>query len=195
MTGYRSEEVIEMPEFGESSYRRFLQGDQTALEDLIRTYSDSLVRFAYSYVKNSAVAEDIAGDAFAALFIKARKIRDDTHLRCYLYKIVHNGCMNYLRRHRNEVPLEDVEGVLSSGDTEQGAVLRERDRLVYVCMQALPRQYCQVLQLAYYEELSPWEIGGILNKSPKQVYNLLARAKKALKDLLEKEGISHEDLR
>jgi len=184
-----------MPEYGESSYRRFLQGDRTALEDLIRTYSDSLVRFAYSYVKCAAVAEDVAADAFAALLVKPRRIKDESHLRCYLYKMVHNGCMDYLHRHRKEIPLEDVEGVLSSGDGESAAVLRERDRIVYLCMQSLPEQYCRVLQLAYFEELSPWQIGEIIKKSPKQVYNLLARGKKALKELLEKEGITHEDLR
>lgn len=184
-----------MPEFGKSSYCRFLRGDIWALEDLIRTYSDSLVRFAYSYVKNSAVAEDVAGEAFAALFVKARKISDDEHLRAYLYKTARNKCVDYLRRHREEIPLGDVENVLSGGDVERDAALRERDRKVYACMQALPDPYREVLQLAYFDGFSPSEIGGIMRKSSKQVYNLLARAKTALKGLLEKEGITHEDLR
>ena len=184
-----------MVEYGKYSYCRFLQGDIRSLESLIRTYSDPLVRFAYSYVRNSTVAEDIAGDAIAALFLKARKIGDDNHLRSYLYKTARNKCMDYLRRHREEIPLSDVENVLSSGDVERDALLRDRDRKVYVCMQRLPDQYREVLQLAYFDGFSPLEISKVMGKSAKQVYNLLARAKTALKVLLEKEGVTHEDLR
>ena len=60
---------------------------------------------------------------------------------------------------------------------------------------ALPEQYREVLQLAYFDGFSPSEISGVMRKTSKQVYNLLARAKTALKELLEKEGITHEDLR
>ena len=184
-----------MAEHGQSSYCRFLRGEIRTLEELIRTYSDPLVRFAYSYVKNSAVAEDIAGDAFAVLFLKSRKIADDAHLRSYLYKTTRNKCMDYLRRHRENIPLCDVENVLSSGDVERDTLLRERDRKVYVCMQDLPDLYREVLQLAYFDGFSPSEISKIMAKSAKQVYNLLARAKTTLKVLLEKEGVTHEDLR
>ena len=49
-----------MAEIGVSSYRRFPKGDQTALDQLLISYSDALVRFAYSLVHNAAAAEDIA---------------------------------------------------------------------------------------------------------------------------------------
>jgi DNA-directed RNA polymerase specialized sigma24 family protein len=51
-----------------------------------------------------------------------------------------------------------------------------------------------VLLLHYIERFSVQQICTILGKSSKQIYNLLARAKTALKEILIKEGISHEDL-
>ena len=183
-----------MREIGESSYRRFLQGDSQALEEMIRTYSDALVRFAYSYVKNSAVAEDLAGDAVALLFMKAKRFSSEAQLRAYLYKILHSRCVDYLRKHRSEVPLEDVENVLGFGDTEGDFLRQYRDERLYICMQALPSQYREILQLAYFSGFSLQECGGILGKNVKQIYNLHTRAKMALKLLLEKEGITHEDL-
>lgn len=183
-----------MADYGESSYHRFLQGDPAALEELIRTYSDSLVRFAYGYVRNASVAEDVMEESFAALFLKARPIRDDAHLRAWLYRTVRNKCVDHLRRCRDEVPLSDVENVLHGGDTEADAFRRQRNETVYLCIQRLPAQYRDVLQLSYFDGFSPEEICRITGKTAKQVYNLLARARVALRELLLKEGITHEDL-
>lgn len=183
-----------MAEFGESCYHRFLQGDKTALEELIRTYSDALVRFAYSYVRNAAVAEDVMSDSFAALFMKAKRLPDADSLRAYLYKIARNKCMDYLRRHRDTVPLADLENVLHVSGADVQLWMQERDKTVYACMQALPSQYREVLQLKYFDGFGVSDICRISGKSAKQVYNLLARAKDALKKLLKKEGITYEDI-
>ena len=102
-----------MKEHGVSSYRRFLRGETDALEVLVTTYSDELVRFAFGYVKSEAAAEDVVSDSFATLFMKAKSFSEDDQLRAFLYKIVRNRSVDYLRRHRRELPLEDVEGALS----------------------------------------------------------------------------------
>jgi len=84
--------------------------------------------------------------------------------------------------------------VLQCGDVGVDAQRKMRDDAIYVCMQSLPEQYREVLHLIYFEGFSPEQTGKILKKSAKQVYNLHARAKLALKELLEKEGISREEL-
>ena len=183
-----------MAEIGASSYRRFLQGDNTALDEFVRTYSDALVRFAYGYVRSAAAAEDVAAESMAVLLLKKKRFPDESHMRAYLYQIARNKCVDYLRLHRQEVPLEDVENVLGSGDPERDLLIRQRDEGLYRCMQRLPGQYRQVLILTYFDGFSVKEVGRIMRRSAKQVYNLLARARAALKTMLEKEGITHEDL-
>lgn len=183
-----------MSESGESSCRRIQKDDWVTLDALLRTYSDRLVRFAYSYVNDSAVAEDLAEDAFATLIFKGGRFDSENQLRSYLYKVTRNRCIDYLRRHRHEVPLADVENVLHSENAEQTVFRKQRDETLYVCMQALPRQYREVLQLCYFDGFSLQQAAAILKKTMKQVYNLHDRAKTALRELLIKEGISHEDL-
>ena len=183
-----------MAEIGASSYRRFQQGEQTALDQILVAYSDSLVRFAYSLVHDSAAAEDIAAESIAILLTTYKKFRDDGHMRAYLYGIARHKAMDYLRLHRYMVPLEDVENVLGGGDLEMDVLRKERNQAIYRTIQALPEQYRQVLQLTYFDEFAPKDIAAILRKNQKQIYNLLARAKVALKELLEKEGITHEDI-
>ena len=191
---YKGEEVMIVAEIGASSYRRFLQGDQTALAEFISQYSDALVRFAYSFVRNAAVAEDVAAEAMAILYMKSIKFPDEKRMRAYLYKTARNKAMDYLRRHKHEVPLDDVENVLGSGGPEKDTIRRERDEAVYQCLQKLPEDYRQVLHLAYLEGFSIPDVCKVMNKYPKQVYNLLSRARSALKQELQKEGITSEDL-
>lgn len=183
-----------MKEYGESSYRRFLRGETDALEVLVTTYSDELVRFAFGYVKSEAAAEDVVSDVFATLFMKAKRFSEEDQLRAFLYKMTRNRAVDYLRRHKRELPLESVEASLSVPGTEGRLLRKERDEALYRCLGQLPRQYREVLELTWFEEFSNEQVASILGKSAKQVYNLRARAKETLRTLLEKEGINREDL-
>ena len=66
-----------MPGTGESCSRRALWKDPALLDRLIRTHSDSLVRFAYSFVCDSAAAEDIVSDKAEAKRISACGFDED----------------------------------------------------------------------------------------------------------------------
>lgn len=183
-----------MSDKGLSQYQRYLSGDESGLEELVRTYSDSLIRFAYCYVQDADAAEDIMEDTIVALIMKQKRLDSGEKLHGYLYKIARNKSIDYLRKHSRDVPLEDVQNVLTAGDLETGHFRRARNERVYVCMQSLPEQYREVLHLLYFEGFSLPQIGQILHRSMKQIYNLHNRAKGALKELLIKEGISYEDL-
>ena len=183
-----------MAENGASSYRRFLQGEEEALSEFVRIYSDALVRFAYTFVHDSAAAEDIAAEAVAVFYMKAKKFPDEAHLRAYLYKIARHKAIDYLRRNKNLVPLEDLENILSTESPEEDLFRRERDLVLYRCMGKLPQQYALVLQLSYLEDLPVKQVCTVMGLGSKQVYNLLSRAKTSLRNLLEKEGITREDL-
>lgn len=180
--------------YGVGSYRRYLQGDENALEELIREYSDPLVRFALCLVKDISVAEDVVEDAFATLLFKRRHFSERDNFRAYLYRIVRNKCMDFLRFHKRHTTIEPLENILVGGDLYKETEMRERNEKLWSCINALPLQYKDVLYLVYFEGYKPETVSGIVRKSKKQTYNLLARAKASLKELLIKEGISYEDL-
>lgn len=175
-------------------YAKYLDGDDTALEALVTQYFDGLVRFAYCFVKDSNVAEDVVSDAFAVLIVKRKRFFARASFKTYLYKIVRNKCVDYLRFHRRFTPLEDIENTLCSGDVEGSVERDERAELLYKCMQGLPAQYKNALMLTYVEGFTIEQTAKITNRSVKQTYNLLARAKQSLKQLLINEGINYEDI-
>ncbi len=176
-----------MQDNGVSSYHRFLQGDTKALEEFVALYGDALVRFCYCFVRDLYAAEDIAEDSFAALIAKRKRFADEAHLRGYLFKTARNRCLSQLRK-KKIAPCGELP------DGEQLALERERDRTVYACLGRIAPQYRDVLYLVYFEGFKPEELERTLKKSRKQIYNLLARAKAALKEKLIKEGISDENL-
>ena len=178
---------------GTSSYNRFLNGDNTALDELVVFYSDALVGFALCIVGDADVAEDIAADTFACLVVKRKKFVEEASFRTYLFKIARNKCIDYIRASSRSSAQADFEQ-FAGGNAETDVLKRERDRLLYSALTKLSPQYREVLHLAYFEGFSIKEIRRVMKKSAKQVYNLLARAKLSLKEILIKEGIDSEIL-
>ena len=174
-------------------YREFLGGDKEALERLVQLHGDALTRFAYCIVKDADAAEDVTADTFAALIVKRKKFREGAAFKTYLYTVARNKAIDYVRKNGKNRPLQGLENILASENRED--ILRqERNERLYACMQRLPAPYKEVLYLRYFDGFSAAEIGKILKKNAKQVYNLLSRARSALKLRLVKEGFSHEDI-
>ena len=182
-----------MMDKGATLYRRFLAGDAVALEEMVREYSDALVRFAYGYVRDLPGAEDIMADTFAVLMIKRKKFRQAAQFKTYLYTIARNKAIDVLRAQKKQLPLSEqcAQKELSALDA---MLLREKERVLGEQLQKLAPQYAEILQLHYFDGFSVGEICKILHKSAKQVYNLLSRAKLTLKENFCKEGISYEDI-
>lgn len=175
--------------YGVGSYRRYLQGDERGLEELVTEYGDALVRFAYCIARDFAAAEDIVQDAFATLMFKRKRFSNDDNFRAYLYKMVRNKGIDYLRVQSKTASLNDLQNVLVGNNFETDILLREQNATLYCCMQRLSPQYAQVLYLVYLEGCKIEQAAKIMQKNKKQAYNLLARAKASLKELLRREGI------
>lgn len=183
-----------MSDSGLAYYKSYLHGSEDALEQLVKLYSDALIRYIYCIVGNSAEAEDIMEDTIVTLITKRKRLNDEDSFKAYLYRIAHNRAISHLRKRRGDLPLSDVENVIAGIDLETVYFRRARNNTVYICMQNLPDQYRQTLQLTYFDGFTLQDVSRITGKSMKQVYNLHTRAKQALKELLIKEGISYEDL-
>ncbi len=166
-------------------YRRFLRGDSAALENTVRFYSDALVRFARHYVQDSMTAEDIMEDAFVALILKRKQFSEEEQLRAYLFKTVRNKCISHLRGQKRLKALSDYANTLVGSSLDNELLRREKQRAVQDALKKLPKQYQEALLLSYYDDLTVQELCDALGKSQKQVYNLIARAKAALKKILE----------
>ncbi|MBR4732360.1 MAG: sigma-70 family RNA polymerase sigma factor [Lachnospiraceae bacterium] len=175
-------------------YIRFLrEGDEEALRTLFLKHKDSLTFFLYGIVRDAEDAEELMMDTFALLASGTAhySIRKDAEFKTWLYAVARNQARMFLRRHR-EIPSEiweDAEPMAEMGSfgnsPEQAMLADERNTKLWKVMQSLHPDYAQVLYLTYFENMTPSEIGRVMKKSEKQVYNLSARAKVSLKGKLE----------
>ena len=71
---------------GASSYRRFLDGDETGLNEIVEMYGDNLMYFINGLVKNIDMAEDLMEDTFMELVVHKHHFREESSFKTYLFK-------------------------------------------------------------------------------------------------------------
>lgn len=169
---------------GASSYRRFLDGDEGAFDEIMDALFYSLVFFVERYVHDFHAAEDIAMDAFSDLIVHRHRYNFKVTLKTYLFMIGRSRALNYLK-HRKIISfteLSDAHGMADDEKTPEEHVLSdERRRAVNAVVSKLPADMSTVIHLVCFEEMTYDEAAKVMKKSRKQVDNLLYRAKKELR--------------
>ena len=112
-----------MSQTGLNCYMRYLNGENNALEEFVSTYSDALIRYAYCYVQDAALAEDVMEETIATLLFHRKHFSNENHMQAYLYRVVRNKSIDHLRKRKREVSLTDVEEVLYGNDVENQVIL------------------------------------------------------------------------
>ena len=86
---------------GAGSYRRFLEGDESAFDDLMKELFRGLVFFIDRYVRDVHAAEDIAIDVFSDLVVHPHRYNFKVSLKTYLYMLGRSRALDYLKRRRH----------------------------------------------------------------------------------------------
>ena len=174
-------------------YRRWLGGDESAFDEILRANFDRLTFFLERYVGDAASAEDIAMDVFAWIVANPKRYNYSTSLKTYLFMLGRSRALNQIKRRDRTlaVPLEAAENTPSSGETPEDAVLlTERNRELNAALDRLADDMRLAVHLVYFEEMSYGEAAKVMNKSKKQIDNLLYRARKELREALEAKGVT-----
>ncbi len=73
------------------------------LDELVREHLDSVYRVAFSVVRDSALAEDVAQDAILKAWKALPTFRGESSMRSWVLRITHNTAISTLRRRREEL--------------------------------------------------------------------------------------------
>lgn len=182
-------------ETDETVYRRYLDGDEGGMRELLERYGDPLTLYINGYVKNIPDAEDLMIEAFAYLTTKRPMIRDGG-FKAYLFKTARSYSLRFLGQQRKHTvfSLDELEYEPESGELVETIVqTNQRSRIVHLCMADLQPDYREALFLVYFEGMSYREVAGVMEKSEKQIDKLLQSGKKHLRAALEKEGLAYAD--
>ena len=181
---------------GAEYYRRYLAGDDEGLAELVRLYRDSLAGYLAAFVGDSHTAEDLTEDTFVRLVTKKPKFRGDAAFKTWLFAIGHRVALDYLRRarRRQTLPMDAAADLPTDDDLHTLWEQRECSAVVRQALRRLPPAYRQALWLVYYEDYNHNQVAAVMGKSVHSVDTLLYRARIALRQQLEQEGVTYEDL-
>lgn len=176
---------------GASSYRRFLDGDESAFDEIMKELFDNLVFFIDRYVHDVYAAEDIAIDTFSDLVVNRRRYNFKVTLKTYVFMLGRSRALNYIK-HRKKLTFEELSEAENISDDreilEESVLTDEVKRTVNDALSELPEEMHTAVHLVYFEELTYEEAAKVMKKSRKQVDNPLYRAKKELRNIIGKDG-------
>ena len=170
--------------------RRVRSGDTDAFGSLVDEYQKNVYNLALRMTGNPEDAQDMSQEAFIKAYNSLSSFRGDSKFSVWLYRIVSNVCLDFLRSRSKNQPMSlNVE--LDDGETEldipdlrslpedelERALTRQavRDGL-----DALPTDQRQILLLREIEGFSYEEICRILDLEEGTVKSRIFRARKNL---------------
>lgn len=146
--------------------------------DLYLTYYSKLVRFAKEFVQHEEDAENITQDVFADLWEKRDFITHIENMNAYLFRLVRNRCLDYLRhkvfeqRYMESLQLSCEEEAVEDHDTEI---------LIRAAINSLPQRCRDIFLLSRVEGLKYREISEHLGISVNTVECQMGIALKKLR--------------
>ena len=166
--------------------RRIRKSDREAFDSLFRLMYPQLVRFAVSYTREKSSACDIVQDTFVILWQKRKQIDEKRSLRAFLYQIVRNRSINYLRDYSNESFSPNPEGfnqqnISGLDQTENDKPSNQLSEKFNEWIKSLPERQREAFELSRFEGLDHDEIAEVMNISAKTVNNHIVAALKKLK--------------
>jgi RNA polymerase sigma-70 factor (ECF subfamily) len=182
---------------GASSYRRFLDGDDNGIVEIIRIYKDGLILFLNRYVQNIQIAEDLAEDTFVRIVTKKPRFAANYSFKTWLYTIGRNIALNYIKHNRkiSDTSAEELERLSKDEETMEQSYLREEQKImVHHALSNINADYGTILYLKFFEDLTNEQIARVTKKNKRQIENLIYQAKQSLRAELKKEGFPYESV-
>lgn len=148
-------------------------------EEILDTYGNSILRYAYSYLHNMEDAEEVLQDTLVQFLKTAPDFENRQHGKAWLMRVAGNLSKNRI----------DYNAVRQTDELNEELVSEDREDLSFVweAVKSLTVKYREVVHLFYYEGYSTRQIAQILRKNEATVRSDLHRGRAKLKEVLKEE--------
>lgn len=145
----------------------YLEGNESALEFLIRRHKDKVYYYILSKVKDEELAEDLFQDTFIKIIrtLKTDRYNEEGKFINWVMRIAHNLIIDYFRKaaktrevhSTNEFDVFNL--VIDKTGTAEYQIMKEQTESDLVrLIEELPEEQKSVLKMRIYEDLSFKEI-------------------------------------
>jgi len=189
MAGKRRESHAGPPEDEVRAIAACQKGEKQAYELIVRRYAARAIAVARSILRDAALAEDVAQEAFVRAYRAIRRFRLSEPFYPWLYRIVKNASLTALRKRGQQTALSlDAEDApplpAPPSDPSSKATRAELRSAIEDAMAQLSEPHREILHLAHFEELTYKEIAACLEIPIGTVMSRLWAARQALRKVL-----------
>lgn len=163
-------------------------GSQPAFHEIVRRYERPLYNLIERIVRDPALAEDVAQDAFLKAFRGLGSFDRERRFASWIFRIANNAAIDALRRRRDDrlVQRDPVEpAVPPATDPVEAAALGDA---LSAALDALRPEWRAAIVLRYQEDCSYDEIADILNIPEGTAKTFVHRARKQMAEALASAG-------
>ncbi|MFS0780986.1 sigma-70 family RNA polymerase sigma factor [Bacillus sp. 1P06AnD] len=164
-------------------------GHEEMLGEIMDLYGQSILELVYSYVRDTALAEDLTQEIFVKCYRSLHTYNGQAKLKTWLWRIAINHCKDYLKSwyHRKVSINEKIADVAGSStvNIEKMVMDNEDEQVLAKAVYQLPLKFREIIYLHYFEELTLKEIGQIIKVKENTIKTRLRRAKQLLRKELE----------
>lgn len=148
-----------------------LAGSEDASRALVQRYASPAINLATRMVRDRALAEDLAQEAFARAFDRLATYNPTLRFSSWFFQILHNVTVDYLRKKRVATfSLDEMQEAghpgfadpVRLGAPDAAAEHEAMTAALEKAMCALRPEYREVVVLRYREELPVEEISGVM---------------------------------
>jgi len=177
--------------------RDALAGSEAAYRELVTRYATPAVNFIFRFVRDRALAEDLAQEGFLRVYQRLNTFDPSRRFSSWFFQVLRNITIDYLRVNRlptsslDELAEEGNQGAAvdrESASPEQVAGQRELAAAMSAALARIRPEYREVVVLRYQEGLTQPEIAEILGLPSGTVKTYLHRARKELAGILAEQG-------
>jgi RNA polymerase sigma factor (sigma-70 family) len=171
----------------------FRQGDKDAFRWIYDRMSRPLLYFVRNIIFSQDDSEDIVANAFSKLYNARAGLKTFEHVKRWLYVIVRNESIDYLRLRSRQRESHYEVAYLESGAEEQVETERVKTEVfqkILAEIEKLPRQRKAILRAYFFEQKSTNEIAEQMGLNSQTVLNHKAKALESLR----KTGMKYKEL-
>ena len=179
---------------------KFVNGEDNALESLIRRHKNKVYTYIYYTVKSESFADDIFQDTFIRVIdtLKRGKYQDNGRFVSWVTRIAHNLIVDHYRKAKkiNTTSDDDQEWSLlndkslSEENIEDHLIKSQIHNDVQKLVKALPQEQREIIMLRHYMGLSFQEIAEQTDVSINTALGRMRYAILNLKKMATKNNIS-----
>ncbi len=137
--------------------------DPKALEMIWKCYNDDLLAFLTARLRSRPDGEEVLQNVFVKIARDRRRLARARNLRAYLFTTARNAAIDFRRKVRPEVPLENVDFGLEAPPTE--GPNSDEKQLIASALTELPDDQRDVVVLKIYRDMTFREIAGVVGTS------------------------------